>query len=1330
MNKETKKNSETGLEIAIIGMSGRFPGAANIDQFWDNLVQGKESLSFPSAGELLKAGAQPSWFDMPNYVGARGGYLENKECFDAAFFGYTPQEALLMDPQARLFHECAWEALEEAGYDPGAYNKPIGLFAGASSSFYWESAAHLSPTGQQCGHWITTHLADKDYMVTRIAHKLALSGPAVNVRSACSTSMVAVHLACRALLTGDCHMALAGGVSINPARQIGYFYQEGAIFSRDGHCRAFDAQASGTIGGDGLGVVLLKPLKKAVADGDHIHAIIKGSAMNNDGAGRIGFTAPGVRGQTQVVRAALRFSRVPADTVGYVETHGTGTVIGDPIEIEALKKAFALDSRKTCAIGSVKTNVGHLSAASGITGLIKTILILKHRCIPPTLHYHEPNPLIDFDNSPFYVNNAVTEWQNPDHQPLRAGVSSFGIGGTNVHVVLENHIQTHIDHKGTANHEQENIILLSAMTPTALEQKTKDLVQFFRDHPGIDLADVAYTLGVGRRPLPYRRALVSSSVAEAIQVLSTTPASPAALSTGILGTSHLQDSAEKPVIFMFPGLGCQYVDMGRDLLSHEPIFREEVENCLAILEQQGISGLEQVLYPGYRSRPGQVASQASGDKGLNDPVLSQLALFIIEYAMARLLINWGISPTAMIGYSLGEYTAACISGVLSAADTLKLLVARGRFIQQTPPGAMLSVPKTRPEVENFISRFDHPGVSIAIDNGASSIVAGSLEAIESFAGEMRKHKILCLRLPSSLGIHSPLMESAAREFGAMFSQVRLDKPQVPYVSNVTGTWITPGEAQSPEYWQQHLLSTVHFARGLETLSREKPGLFLEVGPGRDLCVLSQRYIGAIPGSYAIDLVPAAHAKGRNSGYRFLLEKMGRLWLTGGTLSSQVFTRHGKRQRLSLPTYPFEGQDYWLDTNLVQAVQDIQASAMLEGEPECLDHNMATAKKTCAAAPLPSTPVEPTIARQPEKTRFRAAYCPPSNETEEKLAIIWQQLLGIEQVGINDDFYECGGDSIKAVALAHRLNQLGCPVALNDILEHSTIERLASLLSARALTIPGTPGGLVSSATGAGVTPSENSLDCIESLNSGCEDRDIFIMHPLHGMVNQYKSLAVLLEGSFHVFGVQAAGVKPGTELSSTPQQMIKEYIAQIQAAHKNGPYIIAGYCIGNMIAYYVALELERSGHKVDKVILINSQAFFTPRMIGILRTPAYFSRAAAAMIRFFYNRRFKKRQQTLSVSSGEGRDRAVPRAGNEIPAKEIMQKHLRVLADHAVPTGIISAPLLVLTAAETGLDPASVQRFKKMTRTDALVLETPGAHETLFQQPYVEHLASLIRAHT
>ena len=898
MFEEKDINIRTGLEIAVIGMAARFPGAQNIYEFWDNLRNGVESISFFSDQELEEAGVNKELLKNSHYIKANG-YLENKEIFDASFFGYTPTEAELMDPQIRIFHECVFEALEDAGYNPESYDGKIGLYAGGANSFYWQAMSHLSGKNENYGGFASTQLTNKDFLCSRVAYNLNLKGASSHIQTACSTSLVAVHHACRALLTGESEMVLAGGISITSTSKHGYLYQEGMIESEDGHCRAFDAKASGTVGGEGGGIVVLKRLKPALEDRDHIYAIIKGTAINNDGRRKVGFTAPSIEGQAEVIRTAQRIARVAPETITYIEAHGTGTTLGDPVEIEALKLAFNTESRNYCGIGSVKTNIGHLDTAAGIAGFIKTVLSLKHKLIPPSLYFEEPNPKIDFKNSPFYVNTSLKKWENHEY-PLRAGVSSFGIGGTNSHVVLE---ESRLDVREgeQSSSDRKKLFLLSAKTIWSLDKATEQLGEHLKKNPGINLDDVAYTLKVGRKAFQQRRIIMCTDWHDAIELLSPPFSSK-------MKTFSLNNEKEKQIIYMFPGQGSQYANMGKQLYEKEQVFRSEMDRCFDILKPLMPYNIDEILLPSHG-----IAVETGSLADINNTEIAQPLLFVFEYSLARLLSKWGVKPNGMIGHSIGEYVAACLAGVFSLEDALKLVVSRGRLMREMPKGAMLSISineeKLIPLLKNYVD------ISLAAVNSPSNcVISGPFESIDAIEKEIIRKGYDLSKLHTSHAFHSFMMEPILEQFEACVKEVSLDIPRIPYISNLTGKWITPEDATDPRYWSKHLRNTVRFANGIKEILKKGRCIFIEIGAGKSLSNLVKQ--NQNKENQCVSLV--RHPKEDIADDEYLMNAMGQLWLYGKSIDWMKFYEGEKRYRVSLPTYPFNGLRYWFEGDSIKS----------------------------------------------------------------------------------------------------------------------------------------------------------------------------------------------------------------------------------------------------------------------------------------------------------------------------------------------------------------------------------------------------------------------------
>jgi len=882
------RDADGDTAIAIIGMAGRFPDARDVETFWSNIANGVESLRSYTREALQLAGIDRALLDNPNFVPARS-VLDGIEDFDAGYFGFTPREAEVTDPQQRVLLECAHEALEAGGYGDAKCSRSVGVFAGVGENFY--VLEHLLPqidAFAALGSGIT-HANSKDFAATRISYKLNLSGPSISVNTACSTSLVAIHQACCSLARGECQMALAGAASIAEFGPGGYLYQEGGISSPDGHCRAFDRDAKGTRRGNGAGVLLLKRLDRALADGDTIHAVIKGSAINNDGSDKVGYTAPSVSGQARAIGQAYRNAGLSPASIQYVEAHGTGTVLGDPIEMRALNQAFVGAAVQSCAIGSVKPNVGHLDTAAGVAGLIKTVEAMKHRQLPPSIHYAHANPQIDFDSSPFYVNTQLREWP-ATRGPRRAGVSSFGIGGTNVHVVLEEAPTI----KAEPTSKSVQLLLVSARSAATLSAASAQLAAYLLKDDAAPLPDVAYTLQVGRTRHAYRRAVTCETAAEAIAKL-TSPA---------MENEYVSDQ-DASLVWMFPGQGSQHVDMAHGLYTSEPVFREQLDVCAeGSRELLGID-LREVLYPSPETRE-------EAAKQLKQTSLAQPALFAVEYSLAKLLQSYGIEPDAMIGHSLGEYVAACIAGVFSLQEALRLVAARGRLMQGMATGRMLSVLETEASLR---TRLSDSALSLAaINDKEQCVVSGPIEAIKALREQLRAEGIESRELETSHAFHSAMMEPVLAAWRNVVRGVQLSTPKIPYVSNLNGDFVCAEEVTDPEYWVRHLRETVRFGDGLETLMSplaplKKQRVLMEVGPGQVLSGLAKR---RSRGTLHAVLPLLARTGMAMDDVCALHKGIGQLWLHGAQIDWAGYHRDALRRRVPLPTYPFERQRYWVE----------------------------------------------------------------------------------------------------------------------------------------------------------------------------------------------------------------------------------------------------------------------------------------------------------------------------------------------------------------------------------------------------------------------------------
>jgi len=913
-------SSEALPQVAIIGMSLRFPGAKSPAEFWKNLRDGVETVSFFTSEELQQSGVPLEAIQQPGYVPAKA-IVDHVEMFDYQFFGLTPREAELMDPQQRLFLECAWEALENAGYDFQGRDARVGVYAGSGVSTWllthvWSRPDVLANTGG-----LDLRLANgSDFLPTHVSYKLNLRGPSIGIQTACSTGLVAVHTACQALLTVECDMALAGAVAISFPLKSGHVSEEGSIFSPDGHCRPFDINSAGTVNGNGVGIVVLKRLEDALADRDYIHAVIRGSAINNDGSAKAGFTAPGVETQTQVIKDALRMAEVRPETIGYVEAHGSGTPMGDPIEVQALTQAYrAFTAKKNfCFLGSVKSNMGHLDNAAGMASLIKTVEALKHGEIPPTLHFRQANPQLKLEDSPFTVNPQLEQWP-PTGTPRRAGVSSLGIGGTNVHVVLEEApARTSLQEE-----ERWSVLPLSARTPTALNAMATSLAAHLQSNPQISLSDVAYTLAVGRRQFGCRRVIVEETAQRALAAL-------------LRGMGEITEEVQQRfTAFLFPGLGDHYPEMAAGLFHTESGFRNRINECAAILQPLLKVNIGEVLFPGLpaasvtaapsgtdrlRMMLGRKEAQVTGL--LARTSVAQPALFAVEYALAGLLADYGVHPAAMIGYSLGEYVAACLAGTFSLQDALRVVAVRAQLIEELPQGAMLAVPLAEEELQEFLG----PQMSVSVSTGlALTVIGGPGDVISGLEKTLADRGVAVRRMSTAHAFHSAMMEPVMERFAREVARVPLQAPRIPFLSNVTGDWITAKDATDPHYWARHMRHTVRFGDGLKKLLAQTNHILVEVGPGQALSTLARQY-EPHNGSQKI-VVPTMKDRYDSIDDALHFQRaVGWLWTAGARVDWAAQAALHPRQRIPLPAYPFERQRCWIEPGSTQHTQPAREAA--------------------------------------------------------------------------------------------------------------------------------------------------------------------------------------------------------------------------------------------------------------------------------------------------------------------------------------------------------------------------------------------------------------------
>ena len=983
--------------IAVVGMAGRFPGAASVSEFWRNLRGGVESIVDLSHDDLLGAGVGEKALANRSYV-RRAALLPGIEEFDANFFGFTPQAARMLDPQHRLFLQAAWHALEDAGYDPADTEKTVGVFGTSSTSGYLlhNLMSHYDPNlviGQGASFdMVALSLSnDKDHLATRVAHQLNLRGPALSVQTACSSSLVAVHLACQSILNGECEMALAGGSSIRIPHRVGYWYEAGSMVSPTGHCRPFDIRSDGTIFGSGVGVLILKSLQDALDDGDRIHAVIRGSALNNDGSTKMNYAAPNAAGQAEVIAEAHAVAEVDASTISYIETHGTGTPLGDPIEIEGLRQAFSFsteDRQGPCYVGSVKSNIGHLETAAGIAGLIKTILCLKHRAIPATLHYTSPNPELHIDRGPFVVRGEDGPWEWDG--PLRAGVSSFGVGGTNAHIVLE---------EAPAVEEPEaspgpQVLLLSARTADALTGARGALGAEMADAEELSLPDAAYTL-TRRRREPIRMAAVVNDQEDAASVLNSAESDNVFVGEAPKLESGTQSGTDR-VVFVFPGQGAQYIGMARGLHECEPVFREHFDACAAAFGAEMGFDLRAEVFDGT-------------GRNLERTDRAQPALFAVEYALAKLIESYGVHPAALAGHSIGEWVAGTLAGVFDLPTAVKAVSMRARLMHASARGVMVAVALGPDAIA------EHLGSDVdlaAINDPGSCVVAGSEQSIRDFQARLAESGIVARRVRTAHAFHSRLMSPVVPEFTAFMSRLDLREPRIPLLSNVTGTWMSASEATDPSTWARQIRETVRFSDELDVLLADPGRVVVEVGPGGSLTASAMRHPNWGAEHRAVRMM-RHQAQNRSDHDTFLLA-LGQLW-SAGVEVDWTPRFGGERTLLSLPGYPFERQKHWVEYNPANRMAGA-ASGDAGGPPQ--------AGGTTSSATSSTSQMETTLQR------------------------IWSQCLGIATIDRNTNFFEIGGDSLVAISVAMTASKEGLDLTPQDIYENQTLASLARAMTAR------------------------------------------------------------------------------------------------------------------------------------------------------------------------------------------------------------------------------------------------------------------------------------------
>lgn len=984
--------------IAIVGMSLRVPGARTVAEFWHNVLHGVESITRFSDEQLRDAGVAETLLRRPDYVKA-SAVLEGIEYFDAGFFGFSPAEAAMLDPQHRLFMECAWEALEDAGHDPFRSSASIGIYGGCFMNKYLPLNLYANPDFLNSpSAYFARNYNDKDFLAGRVAYVMNLRGPAVTVQTACSTSLVATHLATQALLAHDCDIALVGGAAINLPHHIGYLAMEGTMFSPSGRCRPFDASSDGTLFGSGAGFVVLRRLSDALADGDHVRAVIRGTAVNNDGVDKVSFTAPNAQAQSAVIASAQGVAGISPDTIGYIEAHGTGTRLGDPIEVSALTDAFRLGTRRSgyCAIGSVKANIGHLDAAAGVIGLIRATLALQHETIPPQANFESPNPQLNLAQTPFYVPRQAVPWRR-GATPRRAGASSLGVGGTNAHVVLEEAPARPSD-RAAPLAERPQLLLLSARSEPAIRAAADRLANHLEADEGLSLDRVADTLAEGRREFPVRGFIVAAGVQQASAALRAMPP-----------TGALRADGKPQVVFMFPGVGTQYPDMALELYDTHAVFREQVDACAEAVHGKLHVGLHRYLFPSRFDGP-PIDAESVPD--------ALAAVFAVDYALAKLWISWGIAPSALMGHSLGEYVAACLAGVLSLHDALDLTVRRGRIFDRIPEGRMMGVAMPAEELQPLLPT----GVSLgAVNAPGLSMASGRQADLDALHATLTARGVACRPLPVRMASHSVLVEPFLAELEDIVRGYRLSAPRMPYLSCVTGSWIRHEQATDPAYWARQLRAPVQFMAMVREAWAMPNCVFLEVGPGNTLSTLvgAQR-LAPVPAVVSSLLrQPCPHGDQRS-----MLSAAGRLWQRGATPDWRALRGDGSVQRTSLPTYPFQRSRHWV-------------------EPSYTVGPGLVPQITQAPAPRTANRLASTLVESSDTS------AEAWSENELAVSHAWKQVLGVASIELDDDFTSLGGHSLMAAQVMMQLrSQFSCSLSVTDLYTAPTVRGLAALIAGK------------------------------------------------------------------------------------------------------------------------------------------------------------------------------------------------------------------------------------------------------------------------------------------
>lgn len=972
--------------IAVIGMSGRFPQAESVDKLWENLLTGKDCLQHFSKEELINEGISEASLESDQYVRVKG-IIDSPNNFDTEFFDYTVKESMIMDPQARVFMEEVWKGIEDSGYAISKYKGRVGVYAGSGMNTYLLRAMQKGILDQYDDFNIMLG-SDKDLLSTRVSYKLNLTGPSVAIQSTCSTSLVAVHSACQGLLSGDCDMAVAGGVSISYPIKQGYKYQDGMIFSKSGACRPFEVNSDGAVFSDGVGVVVLKRLDEAIKDDDDIYGVIKGTAINNDGNDKVGFTAPSVSGQAEVIKDCLDIADVPAESIQYIEAHGTATEIGDLLELKALSQVYGEETSKKnfCAIGSIKSNVGHLNTASGVAGLIKALLILKQGVVPPMAGFHKENPKLGLTDSHFFINQKLIQLDQT--VPIRVAVSSFGIGGTNAHAILET---APIRKEDRNKQTSKEIFPFSAKTQKSLMRNMGKLSDWLLQNRSVGLYDIAKTLQAGRETFNLRQAVISESRED--------------LSSQIqqrLKSMKLVKAQKRPVYFLVTGQGSQFVNMAKGLYERIGSFRDIVDKGFNILRSKYEADFIEVLYPDK-------TSISEAQEVIDNTEYAQPLIFIISYALGKYLMSIGIKPDKIIGHSLGEYVGACLSGVMTFEQGLEIVYWRGQYLQKADKGKMLAV---RASVED-IAALDLDGVHISAVNAPKAVVVGGAEdKIAEAERVLSANKILHQALKTSHAFHTPMMEEAAKRFEAYLDKFDLKDPSVECISNTTARVVEKEQMSRSSYWKNHITNPVLFSSGVQQLLDGGEAVFIEIGSGKTLIDLAKQQ--ASKEHFFVEMLPGRYSK--EDQYSFFLEKLAHLWELGVSVEFETL-QNGRASRIHMPTYQFDHQEF-----SIMATNNHSREGVTGDSSNVYSSNIS-------------------------RDRISAAYVEPRDEVEVLLLNLLKEIIGVENIGVSDNFFELGLSSLLASQYAGAIKEsIDLEVGIQSIIESGCISELAEIVT--------------------------------------------------------------------------------------------------------------------------------------------------------------------------------------------------------------------------------------------------------------------------------------------